>query len=51
MISAPRMLNVSINDRPVGQLRELNDIWTFEYDASWLEDANAFSLSGGLGCH
>jgi len=48
VISAPRSLNVSINDRPVGQLRELNDIWTFEYDASWLEDANAFSLSNGL---
>ncbi len=48
MISTPRILNVSINDRPVGQLRELNDIWTFEYDASWLQDANAFSLSNGL---
>lgn len=48
MNSAPRMLNVSINDRPVGQLRELNDIWTFEYDASWLQDSNAFSLSNGL---
>lgn len=48
MIHAPRMLNVSINDRSVGQLRELNDIWTFEYDASWLQDANAFSLSNGL---
>jgi serine/threonine-protein kinase HipA len=46
--SAPRVLNVSINDRPVGQLRELNDIWTFEYDVSWLQDSNAFSLSKGL---
>lgn len=48
MISAPRILNVSINDSPVGQLRELNDIWTFEYDASWLQDSNSFSLSNGL---
>ncbi|MDO8771282.1 MAG: HipA domain-containing protein [Burkholderiaceae bacterium] len=48
MSSAPRVLNVSINGRPVGQLRELNDIWTFEYDESWLQDPDAFSLSNGL---
>ena len=48
MSSAPRMLNVSINENQVGQLRELNDIWSFEYDTSWLQNPNAFSLSPGL---
>lgn len=48
MSSVPRVLNVSINENQVGQLRELNDIWSFEYDTSWLQNPNAFSLSPGL---
>jgi len=39
------VLNVSINENQVGQLRELNDIWSFEYDTSWLQNPSAFSLS------
>ncbi len=46
--SEPRVLNVSINERPVGQLRELNDVWTLEYDPGWLQNPRAFSLSPGL---
>lgn len=48
MSSAQRVLNVSINEKQVGELRELNDIWSFEYDANWLQNPNAFSLSPGL---
>ena len=48
MSSAQRALNASINGNQVGQLRELNDIWSFEYDACWLQNPNAFSLSPGL---
>lgn len=48
MSSALRVLNVTINGRQVGQLRELNDIWSFEYDAGWLQDPQAFGLSPGL---
>lgn len=48
MSPSPRVLHVSVNDRPVGHLREFDDVWTFEYDVSWLQDPNAFSLSPGL---
>jgi len=48
MSTAPRVLNVSVNARPVGQLREFDDVWTFEYAPNWLQDPNAFSLSPGL---
>lgn len=48
MSSALRVLNVSINGHQVGQLRELNDIWSFEYSEGWLQNPNAFSLSPGL---
>ena len=43
-----RALDVSVNDRLVGQLRELDDVWTFEYASSWWQAPNAFSLSPGL---
>jgi serine/threonine-protein kinase HipA len=48
MTPTPRVLDVSVNDRLVGQLRELDDVWTFEYAPSWQQDPNAFSLSPGL---
>ena len=48
MSSLPRVLHVSINENQVGELRELNDIWSFEYDARWLLNPSAFSLSPGL---
>lgn len=47
-MSCPRTLNVSVNERPVGQLRELDDIWSFEYDSTWLQAPRAFDLSPGL---
>lgn len=43
-----RVLNVSVNDFPVGQLRELDDIWSFEYDDKWLVNLWGFDLSPGL---
>lgn len=48
MSTLPRVLNIFVNDRLVGQLRALDDIWSFEYTASWCQDPNAFSLSPGL---
>jgi serine/threonine-protein kinase HipA len=46
--SAARVLNVTVNERLVGQLRESNDIWSFEYAPAWSEYPGAFSLSPGL---
>nr|WP_319566469.1 HipA domain-containing protein [uncultured Rhodoferax sp.] len=48
MSTQHRVLNISVNERLVGQLRALDDIWSFEYATSWHQDPQAFSLSPGL---
>lgn len=47
-MSETRVLDVSVNDFPVGQLRELDDIWSFEYDEKWRQNLWGFDLSPGL---
>ena len=37
-MSEPRVLRVSVSDGWVGQLRELDDVWSFEYDDAWLRN-------------
>ena len=34
-MSEPRVLRVSVSDGLVGQLRELDDVWSVEYDEAW----------------
>jgi len=46
--TAERVLDVFVNDRLVGQLREADDIWSFEYATSWQQAPDAFSLAPGL---
>ena len=43
-----RRLEALFNDRLVGHLRETNDLWEFEYTASWAEDPEGFDISPGL---
>jgi serine/threonine-protein kinase HipA len=43
-----RSLVVYLNDRRIGELRENNDLWAFEYDADWAADESAFDLSPAL---
>jgi hypothetical protein len=43
--TAARVLDVRVNERLVGQLSEVDDIWSFEYAPSWQQDPEAFSLS------
>lgn len=40
-----RTLDVFINERKVGTLREENDIWTLDYEPAWMHADDAFSLS------
>jgi serine/threonine-protein kinase HipA len=44
-----RVLEASLNGRAVGELREANDLWEFEYSAGWLNDPLSFDLSPALG--
>jgi serine/threonine-protein kinase HipA len=46
MNTAQRELVATINGQPVGRLREQNNLWTFEYDTTWVE--NGFDLSPHL---
>ncbi|WP_428313256.1 HipA domain-containing protein [Hydrocarboniphaga sp.] len=43
-----RALNVLAGDRQVGQLREQDDIWEFEYTAQWQASPEVFDLSPAL---
>lgn len=43
-----RALNVFADARQVGQLREQDDIWEFEYDPEWQTSPDAFDLSPAL---
>jgi serine/threonine-protein kinase HipA len=43
-----RRLNVSINERPVGCLREADDVWAFDYDPAWSDAGDGFDLSPAL---
>jgi serine/threonine-protein kinase HipA len=43
-----RELEIRVNDRFIGHLREANDLWQLEYDAAWRESTQAFDLSPAL---
>ena len=43
-----RTLAISLNDRPVGSLREGDDLWSLEYDPAWSSASDAFDLSPAL---
>lgn len=43
-----RALNVFVGDRQVGQLREQDDIWEFEYAPEWQASPEVFDLSPAL---
>lgn len=45
---ASRELAVSINEEPVGYLRESDDLWHFEYSAAWARAADGFDLAPAL---
>ncbi|WP_404398423.1 hypothetical protein [Idiomarina loihiensis] len=44
LIIEERRLVVYINDDIVGELREQNGLWAFEYALDWLSKPNAFPL-------
>lgn len=43
----PRILQVQVNDRTIGWLLDINDIWMFHYSVEWSGNS-AFSLSPAL---
>jgi serine/threonine-protein kinase HipA len=43
-----RELAVSINEEPVGYLRESENLWQFEYSAAWASAAEGFDLAPAL---
>ena len=43
-----RRLEVLVNDQRVGELREVNDLWAFEYDPAWTAAQDSFGLSPAL---
>lgn len=43
-----RALDVFVNDRQVGTLREEDDLWQFAYDPVWAQADDAFDLSPAL---
>lgn len=45
---AARELAVSINEAPVGFLRESDDLWQFEYAADWARAADGFDIAPAL---
>ena len=42
--SGVRKLNVYVNDALVGVLKDIGNIWSFEYDDNWVSNKQAFSL-------
>jgi serine/threonine-protein kinase HipA len=43
-----RELAVTVNDQSVGSLKEIDDLWAFEYSAEWMASARSFDLSPAL---
>ena len=43
-----RVLVALINDQKVGELREVNGLWVFQYSQDWLNYPRRFALSPGL---
>jgi serine/threonine-protein kinase HipA len=43
-----RALDVFVNDRMVGTLREADDVWQFGYDPAWAQADDGFNLSPAL---
>jgi serine/threonine-protein kinase HipA len=43
-----RELTVTVNDQSVGHLKEVDDLWTFEYSSEWMDSARGFNLSPTL---
>ena len=43
-----RTLFAALNSRPVGTLREGDDLWSFEYDPAWMDAPDGFDLSPAL---
>lgn len=43
-----RKLNVYLNQKIIGCLAEIDDIWSFQYDPAWAKSSNAFDLSPEL---
>lgn len=43
-----RQLRVWLNDRPVGLLREQDNLWQFAYEPSWLAATDSFDLAPQL---
>jgi serine/threonine-protein kinase HipA len=43
-----RTLVATLNGRPVGTLREGDDLWSFEYDRAWIAAPDGFDLSPSL---
>tara|TARA_R110001592_G_scaffold359221_1_gene665276 strand:- start:3441 stop:4709 length:1269 start_codon:yes stop_codon:yes gene_type:complete len=39
-----RQLNIFINQFSVGTLAEENDIWSFQYDKTWLENSHRYAI-------
>ncbi len=48
MSATARELVASINGATVGILRDQADIWTFEYDSTWVKSADGFDLAPGI---
>ena len=48
---AQRQLEVVLNDRVIGDLKEVSDIWGFDYRPEWMQDPEAFDLSPAIGRH
>jgi len=42
--SSDRKLNVFVNNSPIGTLKDIGNIWSFEYDESWVSNKQAFAL-------
>ena len=43
-----RALDIFINDRKIGTLREANDLWKFDYEQAWSDASDGFNLSPAL---
>ncbi|MCA1768251.1 MAG: HipA N-terminal domain-containing protein [Idiomarina sp.] len=43
-----RLLVVYINDDIVGQLKEHNGLWAFEYEPDWINQPGSFPLTPSL---
>ena len=44
-----RQLEVVLNDQVIGDLKEVSDIWGFDYRREWLENPRSFDLSPAIG--